>query len=277
MCFSGGETSALVALNVWNKYPNDEIVLLNHNINNKKELPDVKRFKKEISDYIGIPITYANINDELDDSIIPNQFDVCKDIKAFKVGKGTELCTYHLKTKPFYRYLETQDKDECVIYYGFDKNEEVRVQRRISILGADGWVTDYPFFFWNDDDLKYKSTLQIGIKPPAQYDRFKHANCIGCLKAGKQHWYVVYCLYPEIYKEAIETEEEIGYSILKDIFLEELIPLFEKMRTQGISATEKIQSKKFWNAVKSNNLQINFDISEESKPCLCTDNLCKNV
>lgn len=269
ICYSGGHSSARVAVSVARKFPNDEIVLLNHDINPSVELPDVKRFKKEVADYLGLPITYANYEGiDLCDNI-PDQFDVSIKIKGFKFGNGTELCTYNLKTKPFYKWLnENCDKENTIIYYGFDANEMHRVQRRSSILGKDGWRTDFPIALWKDGVLG--QTIEIGINPPAQYDKFKHANCIGCLKAGKQHWYIVYCERPDIWEKAKHAENELDHSIIKGVYLDELETKFEEMRRSGIKATEHVAGQTFWAQVKNTNLG-GFDFSEEinQKPCEC--------
>jgi hypothetical protein len=79
---------------------------------------------------------------------------------------------------------------------------------------------------------------------------FKHANCVGCLKAGRQHWYVVYCLYPEVFAKAVEAERIIGHSIIKGAFLSELIPKFRAMQEHGIVPSEKEQPQTFWARVK---------------------------
>jgi hypothetical protein len=44
--------------------------LLNHDINSRFENKDIKRFKKEVADYLGLQITYANHNDELSTELI---------------------------------------------------------------------------------------------------------------------------------------------------------------------------------------------------------------
>lgn len=269
ICFSGGHSSAIVAIEVARKYPNDEIVLLNHDINPSVELADVKRFKKEIADYLELKITYANYQDISNCEGIPDQFDVSKIIKGFKFGNGTELCTYNLKTKPFYKWIkENCDPENTVFYYGFDANEMHRVQRRSSIMANDGYKTDYPLALWKGRTIN--QTMQIGIAPPAQYDTFKHANCIGCLKAGKQHWYIVYCERPDIWEKAKATEDFLDHSIIKGVFLDELESQFEEMRKSGVKATEHISGQSFWAQVKKSNLG-GFDFSEEekAKPCEC--------
>lgn len=269
ICYSGGHSSALVAIEVARKYPDDEIILLNHDINPNVELEDVKRFKREVAEYLKLPITYANYKGIQDCKEIPDQFDVSIEIKGFKFGNGTELCTYNLKTKPFYAWLkENCDTENTVIYYGFDANEMHRVQRRSSILGKDGWRTDFPLALWKERTIQ--QTMQVGIQKPAQYDTFKHANCIGCLKAGKQHWYAVYCVRPDIWKKAKQTEDTLDHSIIKGVYLDELQEKFEEMRQAGIKPSEHINPNTFWAQVRKTNLG-GFDFSEEvnSKPCEC--------
>ena len=45
VCLSGGESSAIVAIEVCRKFGIDDVVLLNHDISSKVEDADVKRFK----------------------------------------------------------------------------------------------------------------------------------------------------------------------------------------------------------------------------------------
>lgn len=266
VCYSGGHSSALVAIEVTRKYGKDSVVLLNHDISSFVENRDIKRFKQEISDYLQIPITYANYKDmQLED--LPDQFDVTMQASGFKFGQGSEICTSRLKTEPFANYLKKYHNDKnCCIYYGFDSNEKVRIQRRSSILSSQGYKSDYPLALWKDRTIF--NTQEIGITPPNTYDQFKHANCIGCLKAGKQHWYVVYCTRQDIWEKAKLAEEEIGYTIIKDVSLEELEPVFEKMKQYGIDPNEHVKHQTFWSNVKKT-IKLNLEIDQDKKPCEC--------
>ena len=274
ICYSGGSSSGKVALNVWEKYPNDEIILLNHDINENVEDKDIKRFKEEVAKIIGVNITYANYKD-LNAEELPDQFDVSIESKGFGFGFSSVQCTYKLKTLPFHNWLEKniKNKDEVIIYYGFDINEKHRIQRRSSILGEQGYKTDYPLALWKDVDNdileKYK------INPPLTYGVFKHANCVGCLKAGKQHWYVVYATRKDIWNKAKETENIIGNSILKEGFLEEFEEEFKLMLESGVVPTEKIVPTQFWKQAKEkvnnrHNLKLFDFLEDENKPCECT-------
>jgi len=245
-------------------YGKDGLVLLNHDIHKSVEDYDIKRFKWVVADYLGVPITFANMPAvEKKD-----QFDVVVEAGAFKVGNGTALCTNRLKTRPFEDWLKQNcaEKESCVIYYGFDKTEHRRIQRRASHLATLGFKTDFPLAFWN---RTIYSTTEIGIPPPLTYSIWKHANCLGCLKAGRQHWYCVYCLRPDLWERGKWAEDEIDYTIIKGASLEELEPLFERMKKAGIQPTEKIPAATFWKQVRDR-LAVSIEEIEQEKPCECS-------
>jgi hypothetical protein len=199
-----------------------------------------------------------------------DQFDVCREVGGFKFGTGQILCTNRIKTVPFDKYLKENfpakdgSCEEVIIYYGFDMSEKEkgRAQRRSSILGMRGYKTDYPLILWN---RTIENTIEIGIEPPGTYGIFKHANCVGCLKAGKQHWYIVYCNHPDIWQKAKDTENEIGHSIKQNEYLEDMEPMFEKMKRNEVPATEHISSANFWKLAKMHGKQLSFD----DLPCEC--------
>ena len=201
-------------------------------------MPDVKRFKREGSAYLQVPVVYANyaqsvfssdggfVTDE--NPPVLDQFEICEKHSAFKPPVGTEICTSRLKTEPFVKWIDHFFPiKNCVVYYGFDLNEKVRVQRRSSALASMGLRGDFPLALW---DRTVASSADIGVTPPNTYDCFKHANCIGCLKAGRQHWYVVFCRYPDVFERAKLAEDRIGFSIMKGETLEDCEPLFVRMR-----------------------------------------------
>jgi len=271
VCYSGGHSSALVAIEVARRYQGDgEIVLLNHNINASVEDADIKRFKREVANYLGLRITYANYAQwETED-----QFDVAVKNSAFKVGSTDVLCTSRLKTEPFKKWLSDHTKpgDGTVVYYGFDAGERARVQRRASIMAGMGYRTDYPLALWPREDRTIFSTREVGIEPPMSYGTFKHANCIGCIKAGKQHWYAVYCLRPDIWEKAKRAEESIGYSIMRNDYLEELEADFSAMRKAGIEPTERVHANTFWANTRKRLKVLHVteeDVQTDAKPCEC--------
>jgi len=268
VCYSGGHSSAIVAIEVARKFKNEEVILLNHNINSEYEDKDIKRFKNEVANYLGLNITYANYKDMENPT---NHLDLSIEKKGFKFGNNV-MCTYELKTKPFHKWLKENYNDDDIIYYGFDKDEMHRVQRRIGRLSKDGYKSDYPLALWNNRTIS--ETIEIGIRKPLQYCSFKHSNCIGCLKAGRQHWYVVYCKHREIFEKAKQTEDIIGYSIIKGVYLDELEEMFENMQKLGITPTEHMEANKFWSETKrvlrGDYQRTLFGDDEILKPCECS-------
>lgn len=263
VCYSGGHSSALVAIETVRKYGKENVILLNHDICSRVEDMDIKRFKREVADYLDLPITQANMDgwEEKD------QFDVCREIGAFKVGDGTALCTSYMKTKPFYKWLNEnypskpfEVNPDITILYGFDVKEVDRIQRRIGVMAAKGYKTDFPLAFWQ---RTIANTEEIGIKRPSTYNLYRHANCKGCLKAGQQQWYIEYCRQ-EVWEKAKQAEEEIGYSIIKGVYLKELECKFRKMKESGIVPTERIGYQKFWADVKKAIPEIKSNL-----PCEC--------
>jgi hypothetical protein len=261
VCYSGGHSSALVAVEVVRKYGKKDVVLLNHNINPFVEVKDIKRFKLEVANYLGVEITPC----DMPGWDTKDQFDVVVEAGAFKVGNGTALCTNRLKTRPFERWLEANAENGAVIYYGFDANEPQRIQRRWAHIKALGFESAFPLAQW---PRTIQAIEEIGIRRPSTYETFKHANCIGCLKAGRQHWYVVYCTRPDVWERGLWAEDEIGYTIIKGASLDSLVPLFERMKKIGIEPTEHIPPGTFWSGVKKK-IKLDFAEDEDTKPCEC--------
>lgn len=268
VCYSGGHSSAVVAIEVVRKFGAANVMLLNHNINLTVEDSDIKRFKAEVADYLGMPITFANYKDL--PSVNVDQFDVCVASSAFKIDSGPEVCTSRLKTEPFHRWLLANDPNkECIYYYGFDVEENKRIQRRIGIMGEMGYRTDYPLALWAERTIK--NIEEVGIARPQTYSVFKHGNCVGCLKAGWQHWYIVFCTRPDIWLKAKWAEDEIGYSIHHDktgpVYLDDMEARFNKMRDAGVVATEQIPQQTFWAAARKV-VKIAEELTD-SLPCEC--------
>lgn len=276
VCYSGGVSSALVGAMVINKFGRENTIFLNHVVS--AEPDDVARFEEEFAEFHGMEITYANGDTDRYPNLSP--IDVIKREKAFAIGGlgGNVLCTHRLKTEPFYNWLKQHYREGDVIYYGFDKGEEHRMQRRSTLLAKDGYRTDFPLALW--DNPLDKSYLElIGIKPPMQYKVFKHANCRGCIKAKKQHWLCIYVHDRATFDEFAALEEEIGHSILPDVYLEELRDYFNLCSKSGIEITEHTQFQTFWAQIKRRLKEIGAKYDEdlfnagleegEALPCEC--------
>ena len=105
VCYSGGHSSALCAIECVRKFGKENVILLNHDISPEVEHEDIKRFKKEVAEYLGLDITYAN----MERWEIKTPLRVCRELGGFKFGLSPVLCTTKLKTEPFKKWSERQD------------------------------------------------------------------------------------------------------------------------------------------------------------------------
>jgi len=131
------------------------VILLNHDISAEVEHADIKRFKQDVADYIGVEITPANM--EGWETLTPLKISVKN--KAFQFAPGRALCTYYLKTEPFQKWLyanypawqcviEDRLLEDITILYGFDADEGARIARRRLYLTGEGYQSDFPLAFW---------------------------------------------------------------------------------------------------------------------------------
>jgi PP-loop superfamily ATP-utilizing enzyme len=91
-CYSGGHSSALVAVETVRRFGAENVILVNHDISPEVEHEDIKRFKVEVADYLGIPITYVNMDGW--ESMTP--LDVSIKSKGFQFRVGQAICTCKL-------------------------------------------------------------------------------------------------------------------------------------------------------------------------------------
>jgi hypothetical protein len=249
VCYSGGISSALVAIEVVRKFGKERVVLCNHDISSRTEDADIKRFKEEVATYLQLPITYVNINGIKGSDRIPDQFDLAVAEGGFKFGVTSYTCSRRLKTEPFHHWLRgNYSQGECVLYYGFSCSESERIDRRASILAEIGYEVAFPLVDW---EQTIHDTREIGIEPPRTYETMRHANCMGCFRAGRQHFYVTYVKRPDIWEKAKWAEEKLyPYTIIKGVRLAKIERLFQAMKEAGIPATEHIPSQTFWAKVR---------------------------
>jgi hypothetical protein len=127
-----------------------------------------------------------------------------------------------------------------------------------------GYQCEFPMI-WKDRTIY--STEEIGIKRPAVYGVFKHANCIGCIKAGQLHWYTVFCLFKQVYDAYADLEQSTGYTIIKGYSLNELRGKFENAKRLGFIPSDKQNGSAFWAKLKK---QLKIE-AETKIPCDCFD------
>lgn len=237
--FSGGAASAYVAWLVAQKYGRDKTVLLFHDT--KAEHPDAYRFRRQVSDYIGIPITEVSDGRSLwelieDEKCLPSYF--------------MPFCTRILKQEQGERYLRGLETKGIpyTIYNGLGFEEWKRVQRATARAEALGRKLVCPLFELKIPGAEVKRIIrdEWGICLPEPYKYLDHNNCIPCYKAGKKHWYQVWRHYREEFNKAKLLEEKLGHTVFKGTSLTELEKQWETAGQQ---------------------LQL-FD-EEDNIPCMC--------
>ena len=137
---------------------------------------------------------------------------------------GFYPCTNWLK-KRVRKKWEYEHRDFDITYvWGMDLNEKHRADRLVETMVE--FNHEFPLI---DRGLSKEDAHgicnRLGAKRPAMYDMgYSNNNCIGCIKGGKGYWNKIRVDYPQIFEDRAKMEREIGNSILKDCFLDELPP-----------------------------------------------------
>lgn len=233
--FSGGANSAYMSKIILDKYPKEDVVLLFHDT--KAEHEDAKRFRIEISKYLNKDITEVSDGRSLwelilDYNCLPSQF--------------IPFCTQQLKLNQRKKYLKTI-KEDFIVYIGYDINEPRRIQKQMAFCEKENIKCEYPLVDKKMTSEQCKSIIMNDWKIclPFPYTNLKHNNCIPCFKGGKSHFLSVLKYYSEEYHKAEQLEEQLGYTVFKDISLKELRVNYE------------------------NNISLFNTEIEDNIPCLC--------
>ena len=218
--FSGGAASSYVAHLVVEEFGRKDIVLLN--TPTWSEDPDIYRFLCQAARKLKLPITMWGDGRDIwklieDYSAVPGQF--------------MPFCTERLKhdmKEQYYKYLNRIGED-FVEYVGFGIDEVSRVQKAYARAEKLGRKVRFPLVEKRISDYEIKKFIkqEWKIELPNAYNTLKHNNCIPCFKGGKNYFYQVYKFYPDKFKRAQDAEKKTGYTVFKDITLEELGKRFE--------------------------------------------------
>jgi hypothetical protein len=236
--FSGGAASSYVGYHIAKNHK--DVVLLHTPTYAEHE--DSDRFRKQVAEKIGLPITVQEDGRSL--------WELIDEYKAIP-RDGLPFCTLQLKQRQTTKYLtklkrEGYKKSDICIYLGYDVSEWRRMQKTSARWESLGYSVKFPLWDlqMSSEDTKRIIRDEWGICLPQSYIHLKHNNCIPCFKGGMKHFHLVYKHYPEEFEKAAVREEMYGHTALKGISLREL--------------------QKQWDE----NVQIEFD-TEETRPCMC--------
>jgi len=232
--FSGGAASSYTAWLVSKQYDKKDIILLH--TPTYSEHRDADKFRKEVAEYIGIPIT-----EQADGRDIWQLIDDEKHIP----GQFMPFCTRILKIEQTKKFLKNI-KDDYIQYIGYSAHEYKRVQNTYARNIVKGLTVKFPIFEFGISDEEIKNIIQNDwkIKLPETYKYLKHNNCIPCFKAGKKEWKNFWLYYPDKFFKAAEKEIQCGHTVFKNCTLYELADIFKHNKS--------------------------FDDSQISMPCMCS-------
>lgn len=133
-------------------------------------------------------------------------------------------CTNWLK-KRVRKEWEEQHKDYAITYiWGFDIDEKNRAYRLLESMSQFNHKFPLIDKCLSKQDC-HAMADRLGIKRPKMYDLgYQNNNCVGCIKGGMWYWNKIRKDFPDVFESRAKLEREIGASIIKGIYLDELEP-----------------------------------------------------
>ena len=177
--------------------------------------PDSMRFIHDCEKFLGKKVTI------LSSPFYSNVEQVCLSVRYVNGVHGAP-CTSALKKQVRKRWELDHMTDDLTYVWGMDCNEKHRADRIVE--GFPEVKHEFPLIdrgFTKDD--AHGICRQLGIRRPKMYDLgYNNNNCIGCVKGGAGYWNKIRQDFPQVFEARAKMEREIGHSILKDCFLDEL-------------------------------------------------------
>ena len=176
--------------------------------------PDSLRFIKDCEKVLGKKITILQSNYKSVDNVIKTF--------GFINGPYGAKCTEILKKRV--RKEWEYGKKDLTYVWGFDVDERHRAERLLESMPE--FKHEFPLI---DNSLTKQDCHAIadrlGIKRPKMYDLgYQNNNCVGCIKGGMWYWNKIRTDFPEVFESSAKLERDIGASIIKGVYLDELEP-----------------------------------------------------
>lgn len=137
---------------------------------------------------------------------------------------GFYPCTNWLK-KRIRKEWEYEHRAYNITYvWGFDCHEERRAKTLVETMFKFGHCFPLIERQLTKQDVHGICT-ELGVKRPVMYDLgYNNNNCVGCVKGGMGYWNKIRNDFPEVFESRSKLEREMGSSILKECYLDELDP-----------------------------------------------------
>jgi hypothetical protein len=214
--FSGGVSSAWCANWALQHYLKEEVIFLFHDT--KEEDEDTYRFIKEIADKLNHPIT------ERSDGRSVTQLFYDENMLA---NDRSAFCSKTLKVEQrlkFFTELRKANINEIILIFGFSAAEPKRFERMLGDSLKNNYTLICPLI--NENKTKQDCVnwcCSIGVKIPRMYEWSNHANCVGCVRGGKNYWQAVKENRPDVFNQRVALEEEFGYTFMSRGPLKDLV------------------------------------------------------
>ena len=187
--------------------------------------PDSMRFIQDCEKALDKPIEVLRNNQYHSVS------DVCRAMRFVRSAYFAP-CTNVLK-KRVRKQWEHEHADYSLTYvWGMDLNEKRRADRLTESMTE--FSHEFPLIERGLSKQDAHGILKrLGIKRPAMYDMgYQNNNCVGCLRGGRGYWNKIRVDFPEVFADRAKMEREIGHSIIRDCFLDELPPDSGRMQSE---------------------------------------------
>lgn len=202
--FSGGAASAVVAEIVSKAHPGNTVLLFH---DTKTEPDDNERFRREVADYLGLPITERSDGRDI--------WGVFEDEGYLGNGRNT-MCSRILKQELSMKYMK--ENQPATLYVGFTVDEWRRQQRLHAKYLHAGVPTGFPLIDlkMGKEECLHRVETCWGIRPPQLYEWAEHANCIPCIKGKKAYWGLIYMFEREAWERAVQAELDFASTIFTE-------------------------------------------------------------
>lgn len=142
----------------------------------------------------------------------------------FMINRKFAPCTNFLK-KRVRKEWEYEHRNYDITYvWGMDCNEKHRAEKLMETMPQ--FQHCFPLI---ERELTKEEThgicTELGVKRPVMYDLgYNNNNYVGCVKGGMGYWNKIRVDFPEVFESRAKLEREVGNSILKECYLDELDP-----------------------------------------------------
>jgi hypothetical protein len=230
--FSGGIASAVMAKIVADEHRGKTVLLFHDTLT---EPEDNDRFRCDISEFIGLPVT--------NDSDGRDIWELFRDQGFLGNGRNTP-CSRILKQARSMIYM--LDNQPATLYIGFTPDEGQRAQRTFTRYAEKGIKVIFPLIEQqlSKEECMHRVSNCWGIRPPEMYRWASHANCIPCIKGGLADWGLIYMFEREAWDRAVAAEKEFGHTIFtKYSCLEKELPRCLRLARQYLKLRDENEAQ----------------------------------